>query len=402
MMLKLLYVLLTLISILNCSDIEYYPACSNNEKSLVDALKSIGVDSSFSNRKKIAELNGVQNYSGQPQQNTELLKKLKNGQLIKSIINDSNPSSDIIYYPACDKNEQSIVKALDSIGVDSSMNNRKKIAEVNGISNYQGLYEQNIELLNKLKNGKLIKSKGSDSSSDDPIPTPTPIPVPTPTASSNEMIEKLEKSNYAKKETLAIIGQLLFDNGYETAFVAGVLGNINHEANIGLFESSAYISHPEDEPIYLKYMDQNYSYRTKYSGKLITEVSLDELNTLLNKLKNDKWEKGKFGLGCVQWTGERTLNLFKIYRSENNNKDSISFNQATNAEGKLIINEFSNDYKYIYNNWKKENENKINSENAAYNAASKICLDYERPSYKEDKAKTRGNTAKKIYKIMTE
>ena len=395
---KLLYILLTLISILNCSDIEYYPACSNSEKSLVDALKSIGVDSSFSNRKKIAELNGVQNYSGQPQQNTELLKKLKNGQLIKSIINDSSPSSDIIYYPACDKNEQSIVKALDSIGVDSSMDNRKKIAAINGISNYQGLYEQNIELLNKLKNGKLIKSKGSGSSSDDPIP----IPTPTPSTSSNEMIEKLKKSNYVKKETLAIIGQLLFDNGYETAFVAGVLGNINHEANIGLFESSAYISHPEDEPKYLKYMDQYYSYRTKYSGKLITEVSLDELNTLLNKLKNDNWEKGKFGLGCVQWTGERTLNLFKIYRSENNNGDSISFNQATNAEGKLIINEFSNDYKYIYNNWKKENENKINSENAAYNAASKICLDYERPSDMENKAKTRGNTAKKIYKIMTE
>ena len=393
---KLLYILLTLISILNCSDIEYYPACSNSEKSLVDALKSIGVDSSFSNRKKIAELNGVQNYSGQPQQNTELLKKLKNGQLIKSIINDSNPSSDIIYYPACDKNEQSIVKALDSIGVDSSMDNRKKIAAINGISNYQGLYEQNIELLNKLKNGKLIKSKGSGSSSDDPIPTPTP------STSSNEMIEKLKKSNYVKKETLAIIGQLLFDNGYETAFVAGVLGNINHEASIGLFESSAYISHPEDEPKYLKYMDQYYSYRTKYSGKLITEVSLDELNTLLNKLKNDKWEKGKFGLGCVQWTGERTLNLFKIYRSENNSGDSISFNQATNAEGKLIINEFSNDYKYIYNNWKEENKNKINSEDAAYNAASKICLDYERPSHKEDKAKTRGNTAKKIYKIMTE
>jgi uncharacterized protein YjhX (UPF0386 family) len=395
---KLLYILLTLISILNCSDIEYYPACSNNEKSLVDALKSIGVDSSFSNRKKIAELNGVQNYSGQPQQNTELLKKLKNGQLIKSIINDSSPSSDIIYYPACDKNEQSIVKALDSIGVDSSMDNRKKIAAINGISNYQGLYEQNIELLNKLKNGKLIKSKGSGSSSDDPIP----IPTPTPSTSSNEMIEKLKKSNYVKKETLAIIGQLLFDNGYETAFVAGVLGNINHEASIGLFESSAYISHPEDEPKYLKYMDQYYSYRTKYSGKLITEVSLDELNTLLNKLKNDKWEKGKFGLGCVQWTGERTLNLFKIYRSENNSGDSISFNQATNAEGKLIINEFSNDYKYIYNIWKEENKNKINSEDAAYNAASKICLDYERPSDMENKAKTRGNTAKKIYKIMTE
>ena len=393
---KLLCILLILICILNCYDIKYYPACCNSEKSIVDALKLIGVDSSKENRKKIAELNGVKNYNGQPQQNSELLNKLKNGKLIKSIINESNPSSDIIYYPACNKNEESIVKALDSIGVDSRMENRKKIASINGISNYEGLYEQNIELLNKLKNGKLIKSKGSGSSSDDPIPTPTS------STSSNEMIEKLKNSNYDKKETLAIIGQLLFDNGYETAFVAGILGNINHEANIGYFESSAYISHPENEPDYLKYMDQYYSYRTKYSGKSITQVSLDELDTLLNKLKNDKWEKGKFGLGCVQWTGERTLNLFKIYRSENNNKDSITFNQAAKAEGKIIINEFSNDYKYIYDDWKEENKKKINSESAAYNAASKICLDYERPKDKANKAKTRGNTAKNIYKIMTE
>lgn len=398
MMLKPLYVLLTLISILNCSDIEYYPSCSNKEKSLVDALKNIGVDSSFTNRKKIAELNGVQNYNGSMQQNTELLKKLKNGQLIKSIINESNPSSEIIYYPACNQNEQSIVVALNSIGVDSSMNNRKSIAAINGISNYEGLYEQNIELLNKLKNGKLIKSKGSDSSSEDPIPTP----IPTPTTSSNEMIEKLKNSNYEKKDTLVIIGQLLFDNGYETAFVAGVLGNINHEASIGYFESSAYIRNPGNKPQYLKYMDQNYSYRSKYSGKLITEVSLDELDTLLNKLKDDKWEKGKFGLGCVQWTGERTLNLFKIYRRENNNKNSITFDQAAKAEGNLIINEFSNDYKSIYDNWKEENKNQINSENAAYNAASKICLKYEIPKDKENQAKIRGNTAKNIYKIMTE
>jgi len=398
MMLKLLYILLALISILNCSNIEYYPACSKNKKSIVDALKSIGVDSSFTNRKKIAELNGVQNYSGSPQQNTQLLKLLKNGQLIKSIINESNPSSDIIYYQACDKNEKSIVKALDSIGVDSSMNNRKKIAAINGISNYQGLYEQNIELLNKLKNGKLIKSKGSDSPSDDPIPTP----IPTPTISSNEMIEKLKKSNYSKKETLAIIGQLLFDNGYETAFVAGVLGNINHEASIGYFESSAYTSHPENEPQYLKYMDKYYSYRTKYSGKLITGVSLNELDTLLNNLKKDKWEKGKFGLGCVQWTGERTLNLFKKYRSENNNGDSINFNQAAIAEGKLLISELSNDYKKYYNDWKEENKDKIDSETAAYNAAYKICYYYERPTDKANKAITRGKTAEKIYKIMTE
>ena len=101
------------------------------------------------------------------------------------------------------------------------------------------------------------------------------------------------------------------------------------------------------------------------------------MDTLLNKLKNDNWKKGKFGLDCIQCAGERTINLFKIYRSKNNNKDSITFSQNINAEGKLTINEFSNDYKYIYNNCKEENKKIIISESAAYNAASKIYLDYE-------------------------
>ena len=394
MLVKLLYILLTLISFFNCSYIEYYPACANSQKSLVDALKSIGVDSSITNRKTIAKLNGVQNYNGTPQQNTQLLQLLKNGQLIKSIINKSEPSPDVIYFKACDKNQVSIITALESIGVDSSMTNRKKIAAINGISNYQGLYEQNIELLNKLKNGKLIESKGSNPD--------VPISTDKPSTSSNEMIKNLKNSNYYKKETLAIIGQLLFDNGYETAFVAGVLGNINHEASIGYFESSLYTSHPENEPQYLKYMDQLYSYRTKYSGKKITAVSLNELGELLDKLKKDNWKKGKFGLGCVQWTGERTLDLFKKYRSENNYLDSITFVQAASAEGKLIISELSNGYKNIYDNWKKENKNNINSETAAYNAAYKVCMNYEIPSDKANKAVTRGNTAKNIYKIMTE
>ncbi len=61
------------------------------------------------------------------------------------------------YYPAVSSRYTSIVEALKSIGVDSSFNNRKKIAIKNGINNYEGTETQNIELLNKLKAGKLIK-----------------------------------------------------------------------------------------------------------------------------------------------------------------------------------------------------------------------------------------------------
>ena len=61
------------------------------------------------------------------------------------------------YFSACDKNETSIVDALQESGFDSSIVARKKIAIANGISGYTGTYAQNSQLLGKMKEGKLIK-----------------------------------------------------------------------------------------------------------------------------------------------------------------------------------------------------------------------------------------------------
>ena len=220
--------------------------------------------------------------------------------------------------------------------------------------------------------------------------------------SSHYMIDKLiaNGSYNSKSKTLKIIGNLLFSNGYEAAFVAGVLGNIYHEGSIGKFESSAYISHPELEPQYLKYMDQLYGYRSKYSGKIITEVSMHELETLLNQLKRDGWNRGKFGLGCVQWTGSRTYNLFQVYKSECGGANKITLEQATSAEGKMVINELRNGYSYVYNQWKSNNPNP-NTPNAAYNAGHIITMKYEIPADTQNQANKRGRTANDMYNIMT-
>ncbi len=51
--------------------------------SFVDGLKSIGVDSSFVNRKRIAAANGINNYKGTALQNIKLLNMLKKGTLKK-------------------------------------------------------------------------------------------------------------------------------------------------------------------------------------------------------------------------------------------------------------------------------------------------------------------------------
>ena len=63
--------------------IEYYTKYSGNTVSIVAALNTIGVDSSYSNRKNIAIKNGITNYSGTAAQNTKLLNLLKQGKLIK-------------------------------------------------------------------------------------------------------------------------------------------------------------------------------------------------------------------------------------------------------------------------------------------------------------------------------
>lgn len=60
----------------------YYPAF--NSGSIVDGLKSIGVDSSYANRKKIAAANGISNYSGTASQNEKLCSLAKQGKLIKA------------------------------------------------------------------------------------------------------------------------------------------------------------------------------------------------------------------------------------------------------------------------------------------------------------------------------
>jgi hypothetical protein len=61
-----------------------YPKCSKSFSSIVDALRSVGVnDTSLRARQKIAEKNGIKNYSGSTAQNVKMLELLKAGKLVK-------------------------------------------------------------------------------------------------------------------------------------------------------------------------------------------------------------------------------------------------------------------------------------------------------------------------------
>lgn len=59
----------------------YYPKYNGTTKSIVEALKSLGIDSSYKYREKIAVANSIACYIGAADQNTLMLKKLKDGVL---------------------------------------------------------------------------------------------------------------------------------------------------------------------------------------------------------------------------------------------------------------------------------------------------------------------------------
>ena len=203
------------------------------------------------------------------------------------------------------------------------------------------------------------------------------------------------------KKTMVGIGRTMLGEGYELAFIAGLLANINHEGkSAGYFESSNYKSKPSEEPDYLLYMDKNYAYRSKYSGQNIVDKSLSELARILNQL--DPKKRQGFGLGSVQWTFGRTKTLVSIYQEKAGSSDTITFDQTIVAEGLMISREFSGyyneDYINVNPNWKKANSNSLTSEEAANSAGVIICKQYEKP--KEDSSKTRGKTAKELYKIL--
>ena len=61
----------------------YYPVPPYNGGSIVDALKSIGANSSYDYRCIIAAKNGIGGYTGTPNQNIYMLKLLKEGRLLK-------------------------------------------------------------------------------------------------------------------------------------------------------------------------------------------------------------------------------------------------------------------------------------------------------------------------------
>lgn len=229
--------------------------------------------------------------------------------------------------------------------------------------------------------------------------------VPGGYVSPAHMIRNLEASDLSKKDTLVAMAQVLLDDGYAPAFVAGILGNILVEGDCGRFESSAYTSNPDAKPDYLAYLDENYDYREKYSYKLIYEgISVKEVYAMILEL-GPGGANGRgscFGLGCLQWTSyERIKRLVENYLSVNGNADSITLAQVQEAEGMTVSYELNNTYRSVYTTWQSENADQ-NTTEAAFAAGVIVCVRYGVPvGYNtEEVQNTRGALAEAVYNVM--
>lgn len=140
----------------------YYPAVSGSNFTLITALESIGVNSQKEYRAIIAQENGLASYSGTEAENKYLLDLLSKGKLIcpdesaTFTTSATEPTEAAKYFKACSSSCSTLIQGLEEIGVDSSKENRALIAKANGITDYAYTAEQNTQLFNLLKEGKLI------------------------------------------------------------------------------------------------------------------------------------------------------------------------------------------------------------------------------------------------------
>ena len=228
--------------------------------------------------------------------------------------------------------------------------------------------------------------------------------VPNGTVSNSQMVKNLQNSTLTAKDTLAVMAQVLLDNGFAPAFVAGVLGNIMAEGSCGIFEYSSY-SNPDSKPAYLVYMEENYDYLNTYSGKYIYNgFSLSTVYNMILELgpTGANGYGSCFGLGCLQWTDyTRIKRLVENYMAVAGSSDTITLAQVQQAEGLTVCYELNNSYKSVYTTWQAENPVQ-DTLSAAYAAGVKVCTSYGIPAgYNTEAVQSqRGGNASQVYAVM--
>jgi len=245
---------------------------------------------------------------------------------------------------------------------------------------------------------------------------------------------KLQYNPSIKNNLIEVAKDLLeSDQNYDPKFIAGILGNIACEGTPGYFESSWYSS--DTIPCYLQCMNDNFNYLHDYSGKTLSDIGVNEVIDLMEKVNNKtvirtlsfevtassadkkcyylkdgikhyKYKHDtctpKFGLGMIQWTGSRTDELIHEYNNYKNVSpdhklyitDYPTIEKCRGIESNFMLLELKDEnkeFRKIVKKWEKYK--------TPYYAGFRICNDYENPA-KADQRDFRGKVANDIFKAM--
>lgn len=128
------------------------PSCTT--RNLKSALLATGKFKVFVDEKHVTSDNLAKRGGMYLKEGSHVVMVLENG---KGVNKPPKEESGTKYYPKCKSHHTSIVDAFISINVDISKENRARIYAKNFKDAYRGTSEQNIKLLNLLKQGKLKK-----------------------------------------------------------------------------------------------------------------------------------------------------------------------------------------------------------------------------------------------------
>lgn len=192
-----------------------------------------------------------------------------------------------------------------------------------------------------------------------------------------------------KRTALLTAAERLLRENFDSRFVAGVLGNVLSEGNLGQFENSNY-SDESEKPVYLEYMDANFDYASHLSNRSIQTVGISLAMEFA--LKGKESGVGMFGLGMCQWTGDRTIGVLQSYQKYAQN-DKPTTEECIKAEINFMVDELKGEFSYVYLNWMNDNK-------TAAKAGYIFCGQYEIPGDTEAQAVIRAANAEKIYSVM--
>lgn len=243
------------------------------------------------------------------------------------------------------------------------------------------------------------------------------------------IIEELSVQGWSREEIACAlqVDILLTRAGFDEEYIMGVIGNVKCEGKYGIFEDPSYS--PERMPEHLAHMITCVNYKEKYNGKNITEVDLMQVYyDLYCKSTECESDQHMFGLGSVQWTGDRTDGIIERYLKEcgydinteegrkaleiklNEYKKALESNDFSNydgvyinstqvkrAETQYMVEELKGRYYSVYEDY---NLQKGNDENQNIDTATELVMsDYESPSEEHANLEGRKEAAHTWYEV---